>query len=93
MGAVGKIGEAIARSDTLAVTPEEAIGRFADETVVFKFAVPTRDCVPTDANRLRSIAAGSKYLSVVQAVISQPSAQLDMQRTRPQRRGSPCRRI
>jgi hypothetical protein len=70
MGAVGEVGEAKARGNAVALATKKAGRGFANEAVVFKCVVPAPDRVPTCADCLPGVTAGSKYFPIVQAVIS-----------------------
>jgi hypothetical protein len=77
MGAGGKISEAIAGGNAAAITAEEAFAGLAQEAVVFVLGVPSGNRVLVETERLGSIAAGSKYLAIVEAVVAHSAAQLN----------------
>jgi hypothetical protein len=89
MGAVGKISETIAGGNATAITAEEAFAGLAQEAVVFVLGVPSGNRVLVETERLGSVAAGSKYLAIVEAVIAHSAAQLNPKQPPFGRHGAP----
>jgi hypothetical protein len=93
MGAVGKISEAIAGGNSAAITAEEAFAGLAQEAVMFVFGVPSGNRVLVETERPGSVAAGSKYLAIVEAVVAHSAAQLNPKQPPFGRHGAPSWRI
>jgi hypothetical protein len=89
MGAVGKISEAIAGGNSAAITAEEAFAGLAQEAVVFVLGVPSGNRVLVETERPSSVAAGSKYLAIVEAVVAHSAAQLNPKQPPFGRHGAP----
>ena len=70
MGAVGKIGEAVAGGNATAITAEKPFAGLTQEAIVLVFGVPPCNRVLVETERLASVAAGQVNFPVIEPVVA-----------------------
>jgi hypothetical protein len=70
MSAVGKIGEAIFRSNAAPVTPEKTLCCLAQEPEVFEFDEPTSNRVFVETHCHSGVAARKAHVAVIEPVVA-----------------------
>jgi hypothetical protein len=79
MRAVGEVSEPVLRGNAVPIAAEKALGGLAHESIVVEFGKAACSCFLVETKCVSGLAARTMYLAVVEAVIAEPSAQIDPQ--------------